>query len=210
MKISRALNLTIPIDRDGVTIYVHAAPISREVFETYFKPIARAYAAMLAEEYKVYSAPRIASLLLKDAAQKLGMWDGPDGVQQGLIAEIRRLANVVLPGPTGWMTTPLQAALDAKQLDDDEAAEVENILVFFICVSAMSLKSDLKTMLGITSLIWKTQDTSLNCTEYASSLSKSTATGSSGAKADAAVPAQPDNSAILNATIDGKPASLPH
>lgn len=210
MRISRQLNIVVPIARDGVAIYVHAAPISRETFEAYYRPIARAYAAMFAEKFTIYSAPRIAKLLVRDSAQELGMWEGPNGVEQGLFPEIRRLSNVVMPGAKGWVTLPFDDAVSSKQLDDDEIAEVENILVFFICVSVMSLKSDLKTMLGITSAIWKTQDTSSNCTEFASSLQTSTETASSGERAAAAAPERSAHHATHNAVIDGKPASLPH
>lgn len=184
MKLDRkTLNLVVPIEREGGLIYVHAAPIGTPVFERYYKPIAKAYAQMFTGGYGAYAAPRVAKLLLADAAKDLGMWDGPEGVESGLLPEIRRLANLVQPGPTGWMTLPFEEAKASKTIDEDEAAEVENILVFFICVSAMVLKSDLKTMIGITSAIWKTEDTYLNSTEYARSLPTSTATDNSGAKA---------------------------
>lgn len=178
MKLDRKLNLVMPLSTAAGDIYVHSTPISREIFERYYKPIARAYAAMFSEKYTVYSSPKIAKLLLKDAAQELGVWDGADGVAQGLLPEIRRLTNVVVPGPNGWQTVPFDGA---RMLDEDDLAEVENILVFFICVSAMSPKSDLQTMMGITSVIWKTQDTSLNCTDFASSLPTSIETANTGA-----------------------------
>jgi hypothetical protein len=178
MKLDRKLNIVVPLETSAGDIYVHSTPISRQIFERYYKPIARAYAAMFSEKFTVYSSPKIAKLLLKDAAQELGMWDGADGVEKGLLPEIRRLTNVIMPGQNGWQTVPFDGA---KMLDEDDVAEVENILVFFTCISAVAPKSDLKTMLGMTSVIWKTQDTSLNCTDFASSLPTSTETENTGA-----------------------------
>jgi hypothetical protein len=217
MKLDRRLNLVIEVEREHGPIHVHAAPIGREVFERYYKPIARAHTDIFAGGYTAFSGPRIAKLLLADAARAFGMLDGEDGVERGLMAEIRRLTNVIMPGPSGWTTLPFEDAKARQLLDEDELAEVENTLVFFILISAISLKSELKIKLAILSAIWKTHDTSLNCTEYASSLPTSTATENTGEKAHAAAVHPPaahrkphPASPVPNATIDGKPSSIPY
>jgi hypothetical protein len=183
MKLDRKLNLVIELEREGVPAFIHATPLDAMVFKRYYKPIARAYGAMFAEGYTVYGSPRIASFLLEDAARDMRMWEGPDGVEGGLLPEIRRGANLITASPTGYTTIPLENAISAKLISDDEMAEVENILVFFILASAMSKRSDLTVMLEITSAIWKTQSTLLNSTEFANSLSTSTATENTGEKA---------------------------
>jgi hypothetical protein len=57
------------------------------------------------------SGPRVAAMILKDKAIELGVWDGPEGVERGLIQEIRRLANVFVPTDKGWETIPINEAV---------------------------------------------------------------------------------------------------
>ena len=132
--IDRKLNLVIPVDNsDGSVTYVHSTPISREVFERYFKIIARTFAEIYSGGYTVYSGPRVAALLLKSTAMDLGVWDGPTGVERGLMDEIRRLTNVVLPAPQGgWVTMPFVEAIKAGQINEDDVAEVDNALAFLL------------------------------------------------------------------------------
>lgn len=181
MKINKQLNLVIPVDQeDGSTIYVHATPIGTPVFERFFLPVSKAYAAIWQEGLNVVAGPRIAFLMLRKISQDMGVWDGPEGVEAGLIAEMRRLANVVLPGAAGWTTQPLQTALDRGLLEASDVEEVEGALTFFTVASCMQKKTQLEAVLGGLSRLWGAQCSSLSCTEYAASLRTSTETDSSG------------------------------
>ena len=182
MKLNRALNLVIPVERDdGVTIYVHAQPIGREVFETYALPLAKTFAAIVAQGLGTVAGPRVAGLILREIATEMGRWDGPGGVQQGLMPEIRRLANVVAPGEKGWTSQPLEDALRAETLGDDDASEVLNALVFFTLSSRMNRRQDLPAVMGAMELLWGAQTSLLDCTAFANSLPISNEIGSSGA-----------------------------
>lgn len=174
MRISSKLNIVVEVvtEEDG-TIFVHSTPISRDVFERYFMIIGKTFATIIGEGLTLISGPRVAAMLLKKVAADAGVWDGPGGVEQGLMAEIRRLSSVVMPGPNGWKTLPLQDAISKKLLSDEDIAEVEGLLVFFICVSAMSRKTELLGLVSRLS-VWGTQTTSLNSTEFAGSLQIST------------------------------------
>lgn len=183
MKIDRKLNLVVPFERESGTIYVHAAPISREVFEKYFLVIAKTFAAVYSEGLSVMAGPRVAALLLKERAVAMGIWDGPTGVDRGLMSEVRRLSNVLAPDAAkggGWATVPLQDAVDHGYMDADESVEVENILTFFIVVSAMHKRAELAAVLDGASRLWGGQITSLNCTEYTASLPTSTVGANTG------------------------------
>jgi hypothetical protein len=180
MKLNRKLNLVFDIEReDGTKLYIHAMPISREVFETFFLVISKAFAAIYSEGLQVLAGPRVAALVLKQVATDAGQWDGPTGVRTGLMNEIRRLANVVMLTDQGWATLPLQSAIDRDLLDEDELAEAEGVITFFICASAMHRRSELGQILTSMTGLWGAQLTSLNCTEFATSLPTSTATASS-------------------------------
>src|ERR1700744_2311629 len=108
VKLDRNVNLVIPIyadSSDQVIAWVHSMPIGREVFETYYRVIGRVYAAIHGDDVDALGAtagPKMAALLLRDEAKRMGIWDGPGGVEGGLVSEIRRLTNVALPGPKGW------------------------------------------------------------------------------------------------------------
>ena len=169
--INRKLNFVIPVETaPGVTIYVHSTPISREVFDTYFKVFGRAFTEMYSGGYNHVSGPRIAKLLLKQTAVDMGLWDGPRGVNSGLFGEIHRITNVVSPGPRGWVATPFEDALKQKTFDEDDLSEIENAIAFFILASAMHRKAEVRPVLELASSLWGARLESLNCTEFTASL----------------------------------------
>lgn len=185
MKISRALNLIIPVEREGGTLWVHATPIADEVFQKYFLVISKAFAAIYGHGIGNLAGSRVAAMMLKQVATEMGVWDGPEGVENGLMAEVRRLSNVLVMGPSGgWEMTPLQSALDSNSLDAKEVSEVENLLVFFMVASAMHRANQMPVIAGAVAM-WDAQISSQSCTELLSSLRTSTETASSGAKAKA-------------------------
>jgi hypothetical protein len=189
MKLDRRLNIVLSLETPSGPIYVHSAPISREVFELYFSVISQTFAAIYSEGHGPISGPRIAALLLKQVATSIPRptrdeptrtaW--PD-VERGLMNEIRRLTNVIMPGPKGWMTIPLEEGLRTNNIDAMDASEVENAIVFFTVCSIMHRKADLPDVLAIMSKLWGAQTTSSNCTEFSASLPTSIADENSGEK----------------------------
>lgn len=175
MRINRKLNLVIPVDTDNGTIYVHSTPISREVFEKYFLVISKTFAMIYRQGLEVVAGPRVAAMLLKTVATDLGVWEGVEGVENGLVAEMRRLTNIVIPKDgKGWDTMGLQDAIDRDLLDEDDVSEVEGAVTFFTCASSMHRKTELPAILaGMTSL-WDAQTTSSSFTEYRDFLATST------------------------------------
>jgi hypothetical protein len=184
MKIDRRMKLAVPIERgDGSIIWVHSEPISREVFERYYLVIAQAFAEIYGMGLSWVAGPSVAALTLKGVAQRLGQWEGPDGVENGLMAEIRRLSNVIVPTERGWETTPLDLAEKDGSIDEGDRAEIEGVVVFFIVASSMHKRSDLATILAGVSKTWDAVATSSNCTEFARSLKTSTEGENTGEKA---------------------------
>ena len=169
MRIDAKLNIVIEVETDEGTIFVHSVPISRDVFERYFLVISKTFAAIISEGLSFISGPRVAAMMLKKIATDMGVWEGRDGVSNGLVAEIRRLSNVIIPTSSGWKTVPFQDAIDKKLMNEDDIAEVEGIIAFFICASAMTRKTEIAAILDRMQL-WGARVTSLNCTEYAASL----------------------------------------
>jgi hypothetical protein len=184
MKIDQRLNIVIPLDiPGGGVMHVHSTPISRDVFERYFMTIARTFSAIYNQGLGVIGGPRVAALLLRKVAEDAGEWDGPAGVEYGLMAEVRRLTNVVALDPTiGWTTLPYQDALDGGIVDPEDAAEVENAIVFFTVASAMHRRSEMGSIFDGLSSLWGAQTSSLNCMAFAASLPTSTETANTGAR----------------------------
>jgi len=183
VKINSKLNLVIPVDLDdGKTVYVHSTPVSLEIFETYYKAIALAWTRIYSGGFTYASGPRIAKLILKEASQSLGIWDGPSGVNNGLMGEIRRISNVIMPALSGggWTTLPLDDVLRKNILDPEDVSEIENAICFFIVASAMHTKAALKEVLEAVAGIWGAQFVSLNSTEYKNSLPTLTVTENTG------------------------------
>jgi hypothetical protein len=171
MKIDKNLNLVIPVERDdGAVIYVHSTPLSREVFEKYYLVIAKTLDRIHSNGLGNISGARIANLMLKEIAKELGIWDGLDGVNNGLLQEIKRLSNVLIATDAGWKTVPLYNAIASGMFSDDDIIEIENYQVFFICVSSIHKKKEIPHFLETMHRLWDTLTTSLNSTEYAASL----------------------------------------
>ena len=189
MQIDRKLNLVVPVDLGTVSGYVHAMPISREVWETYFLILAKTYAAILSEGLTVISGPPIARMLLKRVAQMSGVWEGQEGVERGLLPEIRRLCNIVMPTGQGWETLPFEAALQRNLIDADALAEAEGAIIFFICASAVlrgpQARAKLMILLNGLQSLWGASTTSSDVTAFAASLPTSTPAENTGAKATA-------------------------
>lgn len=175
LRVNKALNLVVPVESDAGTIYVHSTPLRREVFEKYFLVISKTFSAIYSEGLSVISGPRIALLMLRKIAVDAGVWDGVGGVENGLLNEIRRISNVLVPTESGWALRPFQDVLSSGLLSEDEIDEVEGTIVFFICASAIHRKADLGRMLDHLQELWGTQTTLLNCTEFKSSLPTLTA-----------------------------------
>lgn len=185
MNIDKKLNIVIPVTRsDGAKIYVHASPISSEVFESYFLPISKTFSAIYAEGLGILAGPRISALMLKKVSKDLGMWDGPSGVEKGLMAEIHQRTNILaVRDKGGWETIPFHEARTRGILESADLSEVENSIVFFTAASSMHRREELTDVLDGASRLWGARVTSLNCSEYGSSLQTSIETENSGATA---------------------------
>lgn len=177
------LNLVMPIERgDGSTVHVYAIPIARAVFERYYMVMAKTFNTIYSGGLGIMSGPRVAAMILKDTAIEMGAWDGAEGVDRGLMQEIRRLTNVLVLGANGWETVPLHEAIAKGHIDEDDMSEVENALAFFSVASHMHRKADRRQILGGASRLWGARLESLSCSEYCASLSKSTMTANSAAQ----------------------------
>lgn len=180
MKIDKRLNLVVPVETESGTIYVHSTPISRAIFERYIFIISKTLSVLYEEGLTVFAGPRVAATIMKNIATERGIWEGQDGVQNGLMNEIRRLTNVVSLGDQGWKTSMFYDAAKSEILDEDAISEIEGHLVFFTCVSHMHKKTEVPALLGGMGEVWGTQTSSLNCMEWANSLPISTPAVSSG------------------------------
>lgn len=183
MNIDRRLHFVIPVERENGPVYVHSTPIGRPVFEKYFLVISNTFAAIYNHGLGAIAGPRIAALMLREVAQTANRWEGEDGVERGLMAEIRRLTNVAVPGTHGWETMPWQQVVDGKTLDEQDISEVENSLVFFIVASLMHKKTEARPILEAAANLWGAQISSLDFTAFLSSLPTLIPPASSGARA---------------------------
>ena len=171
----------MPVDTDVGEVYAHSTPVSKAIFRKYFLCMARAHTMIVQVGGGVASGPKIASFTLEEAAKQMSVWDGPEGVERGLVQEIRRLTNVVVPSPRGgWQHLPLMDAQSQGILNDEDVVEIESAATFFILASAMQRREGLLATTGGMELLWGAVITSLNVTDFAASLPTSTETESFG------------------------------
>ncbi|HEY0181259.1 MAG TPA: hypothetical protein VGC09_00490 [Rhodopila sp.] len=189
MLIDRKLNLVVPIEREHGTIYVHSTPIGREVFDSYFIILGMAHSQIFKRGMDFVGGPRLAAKMIEHVARQERAWEGPTGVENGLMAEIKRLTNVLMPSPqgSGWTMLPLDVVATMDVLTEDEYAETLGVICFFTLVSAMTLKKQRPSFLSMMTGFCQVQTTSLDCSEFVNSLPTSTGTGSSAGTATVVV-----------------------
>ncbi len=177
MKINEKLNLVVPLydGNEAIYAYVHSAPISREVFEANFFLLSKTFTAIFAEGLGEIAGPKVASLIMR----KIASQDRIDATP--LMNEIHRLTNVLVGGPGGWVMTPFHDCLSNNTIDSDDLAEAINAIVFFIAVSAMTVRQQRRDMLAGAARLWGARIESSDCTAFAASLKTSTATVNTGA-----------------------------
>ena len=178
VSINRRLNLVIPVSTDSGTAFLHSQPISRETFERYWKVLARTHAAFFSQGLGIVSGPSVAVLMLKDVAEEMGVWGGSDGVQNGLLNEMRRLTNLIVPGQD-----PIPLANAAGKVSDEDLRDAEGALVFFTCVSAVNKRNQVQGMIEAAGRLWDFRPELSTATELAGSLRISTEAASSGVTA---------------------------
>lgn len=178
MKISRKMNLVVPVETEIGTAYIHSTPISKEVYREHFFILSKTFSAIFSEGLGVVAGPRIAYLMLERICVDSGIWDGASGVRNTLVNEIIRLSNLVYPVEgKGWDTKPLEVAIEREIVDLDE---VIGELVFFTCVSSINKPSQAAGLMKQVNGLWNSQITSLPLTEWMRSLPTSKQTDSSG------------------------------
>lgn len=182
MKISRNLNLIIPVRTEKGNGWIHATPISKEVFKEHFFILSKTFSAIFSEGLGVVAGPRIAFLMLERISRDSNIWEGDKGVRNTLVNEVIRLANLVYPVEgKGYDTIPLDMALEREIIDLDEVA---GELIFFTCVSSINSPEQAKGTMDVVNGIWSTQCSSLNLTEWIASLPTLKSAASSGATAN--------------------------
>ncbi|HAO9088505.1 TPA: hypothetical protein IRL80_004138 [Escherichia coli] len=182
MKISRNLNLIIPVRTEKGNGWIHTTPISKEVFKEHFFILSKTFSAIFSEGLGVVAGPRIAFLMLERISRDSNAWEGDKGVRNTLVNEVIRLANLVYPVEgKGYDTIPLDMALEREIIDLDEVA---GELIFFTCVSSINSPEQAKGTMDVVNGIWSTQCSSLNLTEWIASLLTLKSAASSGATAN--------------------------
>ena len=182
MKIARNLNLIIPVRTEKGNGWIHATPISKEVFKEHFFILSKTFSAIFSEGLGVVAGPRIAFLMLERISRDSNIWEGDKGVRNTLVNEAIRLANLVYPVEgKGYDTIPLDMALEREIIDLDEVA---GELIFFTCVSSINSPEQAKGTMDVVNGVWSTQCSLLNLTEWIASLPTLKSAASSGATAN--------------------------
>ncbi|MDR8915795.1 hypothetical protein [Burkholderia multivorans] len=200
IQINEAMNLVVPVVSDdaGVKVWAYHTPISRQVFEANYRVLAATKAALMSKGgiYMMDSGPRIAALTLLDEGRREAEARGSvdregravDEMTPALMAEIRRLTMVLVPGPGGWDLLPIESAVAAGKIDSEDQAETESAIVFFTCICALASKAERKKQASSTASLLKGSITSLSPMEFADSLPNSTKAAPSAQQAVSSVP----------------------
>lgn len=178
MKISRSMNLIVPVETEAGTAYIHSMPITKEIYKEHFFILSKTFSAIFSEGLGAMAGPRVAYLMLEKLSKDGEIWEGPLGVKNTLVNEIIRLSNFVYPADgKGWDTKPLDVAIDSGVVDVDD---VISELVFFTCVSAINKPDQATALMDVVSGLWSSATTPLSLTAWIASLQTSRPPASSG------------------------------
>ena len=189
MRIDKKMNLVIPIvnEKDEeIALCVHSTPISSEIFNKYFLVMGKAFSRIWSEGLGYVGCPRISDKILHAVAEEMGIWEGPTGVANGLIAEMQRLTNVIVATEDrGWEMLSLYDAKKTDVFSETEAEEVDSLITFFTLAWHLHRRTQFTGMTGTQLNMLGARIESLTCMELANSLRKSTPRASSGETAAA-------------------------
>lgn len=182
MKITKDLRLGFSLETEKLGIVLaYSLPITRDTFELYYAELGAVFKACYGSDddgavHLALVGPQIAYSALKAHSMKAKTWDKPGGVQLGLVSEIERLTSISYADSdgSGWKTIPLALARKREILNEDEAMEVLNSLVFFTAACRVAPKPLAESMLPVIgeSLGWAYG--SMSCTEFLASWQNST------------------------------------
>jgi hypothetical protein len=181
MQITDSMNLALPVG-DGLTAY--HTPISRAIYEMHYGVINAAKAALSRKgiHYQMGSGPRIANLVLKDEGEKDAAdresFDAKGSVVDdrtpALLAEIKRLTTILVPGVSGYEQVPVDAAISSGKIDSEDWGELEAAIVFFTCHAMTARKANRLSIAAATASVLNGSITSSSPMEYAAGLQTST------------------------------------
>lgn len=174
MRISKQLNLVIPLETEGHgKIFIHSTPISRDVFETYYLELGKVFSQCFDNansSHMFLSAPKLAYPAIKKVAMDQGNWEGPGGVKFGLINTIKQQTNILVAVESGYKTFTFTMAVDSGVLDEEDEAEVLSSLCFFTAISRVAPKDLKMSFLQTAGSLRGWDITSLDFMEYQTSL----------------------------------------
>ncbi len=173
-RITRDLKLVFPCETtsNGI-VHVYSLPLSRLLFEQYVLELGETYSACFGAydpKHVALTSPQMAYPVLKSIAARMGTWEGPTGVQNGLINEISRVTMVAHATGEGWSQVPLSVALARDILDEDTHADILSVLTFFTLASRVGPKDLMDHSLRAAGSPRDWQFTSLGFTEWLGSL----------------------------------------
>ncbi|EKM5742879.1 hypothetical protein PU345_002156 [Enterobacter kobei] len=172
MKINNNLNLVVTHENDdGDKVYVHARPLSREIFRENFVILSKVYSALFSQGLGIIAGPRAAYMMLEMTARDAGVWEGKSGVENTLVKHIINGCTAILPVEgKGWKSIPLEVAIEQGTVDPDE---VLGEIVFFTCICGINKREQVPDLMSAVSGIWGSQVTSSDATAFANSLKTS-------------------------------------
>lgn len=187
-KLERDLSIVFTLESGAV---VYSKPVARAVFEKNYLQLAKVYSAIM-EQSLITTGGSIAARMLREL-QTQGLADADLFI--GNIHQRTMIATYVEPAKDGVVGTYEQHmmadAIRKNLIDEDDVAEIENLLVFTTAASYLAgSKATAALVMNFVLGMRKAQRTSSTFTEFLNSLLTSMTEENSGANAAAPVAEQ--------------------
>ena len=188
MRIDKDLKLVLDRqNQDGVPYHVFASSLPKLAVQSFSDVIARAIGRIYGNSaFGPPGAAPFAADAVRQIAKEMGI---EREVESNFIGEIRRLAMIVLPNGASWEPVPIDEAVKREFISEDEAEEIESLLVFFILARRVHPVSERLTIIrAAIGFHCTARTTSSPYSEWASSLTPWTKDAASGKTTMAASP----------------------
>lgn len=174
MEINGDLNIVIPID-DPLRAF--SAPLPEAVFKANYRVLARASEEIFGRGMKaaLLTGSRTAALAIADAGKKVAEEDGKEGDSgaASFLAEIRRITTILAPTDSGFDMLPVDQAIQAGKITAEDWDDVLGELCFFMLGSQFETRRMRAGLLQFLTGALNCSLTSLNCEDFAASLTTS-------------------------------------
>ena len=174
MEIDGDLNIVVPIE-DPVRAF--SVPLPESVFKANYRILSRANEEIFGRGMKaaLLTGPRTAAFAIAESGHKIAEEDSKEGDSgaTAFLSEVRRITTILTPTDSGFDMLPVDQAIQSGKITAEDWDDVLGALCFFMLGSQFETRRMRAGLLQFLTGALNCSLTSLNCGDFAASLTTS-------------------------------------